>query len=46
MPIGIVPVDRVLVAEPAIIAVRIGDDVRSEHVIVDNGIHSPPSSKH
>jgi len=40
--VGIVPVDRILVAQPAIIGIGIGDDVRGEHVVLNHSTHNLP----
>src|SRR5690242_14393389 len=38
-----VPMDRVFIAQPAVIAIGIGDDVRSEHIVLKRAAHDPPS---
>ena len=35
--------DRVLVPQPAIIGIGIGDDFRGEHVVLKRDAHNPPS---
>src|SRR4051794_41602297 len=39
----LVPMHRVFVAQPAIIAIGVGDDIRSEHVVLKRAAHDPPS---
>src|SRR6202040_3219091 len=43
-PVGIVPVNRILVAQPTVIGIGVSDDVRGEHVVLNHGSHNPPSS--
>jgi hypothetical protein len=39
--ISFVPMHRILVAQPAVIGIGIGDDIRSKHVVLNCGAHNP-----
>jgi len=41
-PVGVIPVHRVLVAQSPVIAIGVGDDIRSKHVIVNSSHNLPP----
>jgi hypothetical protein len=41
--IGLVPMDRVLVANASVIGIGVGDDIGGEHVVLDRGAHNPSS---